>query len=193
MAGRPAKVAHIDCTQYTWTTFQKEHPEIDCNRVTFQKHKAMQLRNPELIPSTARSINISDNKYPANQIENGDTTTNGECKNLSPLEQKSNTTENRQILPISGKLPVKSDVPDDLAYRISDSERRDLIGLAVNSLRKHIPTQWQAAATTLERLVPQQFAKRVVQDDAGRTMGIRLVITDDPNGNRITTIEGAVK
>jgi hypothetical protein len=163
-----AKCAHIDCTKYNWKDFVVDHPEIKCNRVSFQRIKALQLRNPETIPPEPRSINRQNNS----SVQNN----SADDKNPFNSQEKENTT----------KLPNSGIIPEDVVQNLIDS--------SIKSLQKHIPTQWQAAARTLEALVPEQYAKRSVEPVSKQgTVGIRLVITDDPDGKKTVTIEGAVK
>jgi hypothetical protein len=54
--------------------------------------------------------------------------------------------------------------------------RRNLINKAIRSLDLHIPTQWQAAMTALERLLPQHFAKRDGNTPLTNAIGIRITI-----------------
>ncbi len=105
-------------------------------------------------------------RYKRQQLQNNISEKNAR----SIIRKQDNNAQDRQNP--NNQDTQKPTSPIDLSLE----DRKLLVCMAVESLKKHIPTQWQAAATTLERLIPSQFAKRDAPAGLQQAIGIKITI-----------------
>jgi hypothetical protein len=165
----PRKLIQVpDLTGYTsFNDYLSTPGNPKISEGTYYNRRAAQLQLPkpqnQTIDNTARSIVYVNNN-------NGDSYNS--LDNKVDKKEGSNTESRTELKP---------------------SDRQEIIEKSIWSIKKHAPTQWQCAMTALERLLPQQFAKRDPSNAVANTVGIRITIGAREQGYNAGNItDGAI-
>lgn len=157
---------NIDFTVYkNHLDFIAHNPKFHAmNKITFWRHKKKQLQKITQNCSTQLKDKYNKSLPIIKADENQSNLLTELINELKGLEQK---TEG-----------------DKLHSLLTPKIHQILSKLSIVSIASYIPTQWQAAFRYLESADPEHFAKREAQGPLQTAIGIKLVISDDPDGTR---------